>query len=173
MVWRVTQELLELIDMLNARDDVDGILVPGGFGNRGTGGMLAAAEFSRRTGVPYFGICYGFQWAVTEYAQHVCGLEGANATEVDPDTPHKVIYKLQDLLGVEEMGGTMRLGRYPAELAEGSPHVTFDDDDNTITIEATATIPTEFMSVAGVHDLTVTLDAADVVALIERHTNGQ
>ncbi|MCG6922543.1 MAG: CTP synthase [Acidobacteria bacterium] len=99
---------------------VDGILVPGGFGSRGTGGMAAAAEFARQTGTPYFGICYGFQWAVTEYAQHVCGLEGANSTEVDPDTPHKIIYKLQDLLGVEEMGGTMRLGSYPCRLKTGS-----------------------------------------------------
>jgi CTP synthase len=99
---------------------VDGILVPGGFGSRGTGGMAAAAEYARKTGTPYFGICYGFQWAVTEYAQNVCGLEGANSTEVDPEAPHKVIYKLQDLLGVEEMGGTMRLGSYPCQLKPGS-----------------------------------------------------
>jgi CTP synthase len=99
---------------------VDGILVPGGFGSRGTGGMAAAAEYARKTGTPYFGICYGFQWAVTEYARNVCGLEGANSTEVDPNTQHKVIYKLQDLLGVEEMGGTMRLGSYPCQLKPGS-----------------------------------------------------
>ena len=99
---------------------VDGILVPGGFGARGTGGMSAAAEYARKTGTPYFGICYGFQWAVTEYARNVCGLEGANSTEVEPDAKHKVIYKLQDLLGVEEMGGTMRLGAYPCQLKEGS-----------------------------------------------------
>jgi CTP synthase len=99
---------------------VDGILVPGGFGSRGTGGMSAAAEYARKTGTPYFGICYGFQWAVTEFAQNVCGLEGANSTEVDPEAPHKVIYKLQDLLGVEEMGGTMRLGSYPCQLKPGS-----------------------------------------------------
>jgi CTP synthase len=99
---------------------VDGILVPGGFGTRGTGGMLAAAEYARRTGTPYFGICYGFQWAVTEYARHVCGLAGANSTEVDESAEHKVIYKLQDLLGVEELGGTMRLGSYECELRPGS-----------------------------------------------------
>jgi CTP synthase len=99
---------------------VDGILVPGGFGSRGTGGMIAAAEYARRTGTPYFGICYGFQWAVTEFARGVCGLAGASSTEVDPDTPHKIIYKLQDLLGVEEMGGTMRLGSYACVLAPGS-----------------------------------------------------
>jgi CTP synthase len=99
---------------------LDGILVPGGFGSRGTGGMVAAAEYARRTGTPYFGICYGFQWAVTEYARHVCGLLGANSTEVDADAEHKIIYKLQDLLGVEEMGGTMRLGSYACELKPGS-----------------------------------------------------
>jgi CTP synthase len=99
---------------------VDGILVPGGFGTRGTGGMVAAAEYSRRTGTPYFGICYGFQWAVTEFARNVCGLAGANSTEVDENAEHKIIYKLQDLLGVEEMGGTMRLGSYTCQLLPGS-----------------------------------------------------
>jgi CTP synthase len=99
---------------------VDGILVPGGFGTRGTGGMVAAAEFARERRIPYFGICYGFQWAVTEYARNVCGLGGASSTEVDPDTEHKVIYKLQDLLGVDDLGGTMRLGSYVCELKPGS-----------------------------------------------------
>jgi CTP synthase len=99
---------------------VDGILVPGGFGTRGTGGMVAAAEFARQGNVPYFGICYGFQWAVTEFARNVCGLAGANSTEVDENAEHKVIYKLQDLLGVEEMGGTMRLGSYVCRLRPGS-----------------------------------------------------
>jgi CTP synthase len=99
---------------------VDGILVPGGFGTRGTGGMVAAADFARRTGKPYFGICYGFQWAVTSWARHVCGLAGANSTEVDENAEHKIVYKLQDLLGVEDMGGTMRLGSYACELQPGS-----------------------------------------------------
>jgi CTP synthase len=99
---------------------VDGILVPGGFGSRGTSGMAAAAGYARRNGIPYFGICYGFQWAVTEFARNVCGLGGANSTEVDADAPHKVIYKLQDLLGVEDLGGTMRLGSYPCRLKPGS-----------------------------------------------------
>ena len=99
---------------------VDGILVPGGFGARGTGGMVAAAEYARRTGTPYFGICYGFQWMVTEFARNVCGLAGANSTEVDENAPDKVIYKLQDLLGVDELGGTMRLGAYECALQPGS-----------------------------------------------------
>jgi CTP synthase len=116
----VEAEDLEAGDVDAKLAGVDGILVPGGFGTRGTGGMLAAAEYARRTGTPYFGICYGFQWAVTEYARNVCGLAGANSTEVDPETEHKVIYKLQDLLGVDEMGGTMRLGAYTCALEPGS-----------------------------------------------------
>jgi CTP synthase len=98
----------------------DGILVPGGFGSRGTRGMMKAAEYARKHGVPFFGICYGFQWATVEYARNVCGLEGADSTEVDENAPHKVIYKLRDLLGVDELGGTMRLGRYACELVPGS-----------------------------------------------------
>ena len=116
----VEAEELESGNSAELLGSVDGILVPGGFGSRGTGGMVAAAEHARRTGTPYFGICYGFQWAVTEYARHVCGLDGANSTEVDPDAEHKIIYKLQDLLGVEELGGTMRLGSYDCELQPGS-----------------------------------------------------
>jgi CTP synthase len=99
---------------------VDAVLVPGGFGTRGTGGMVAAAEYARRTGTPYFGICYGFQWAVTEFARNACSLAGADSTEVNEDAEHKIIYKLQDLLGVDELGGTMRLGAYPCQLAKGS-----------------------------------------------------
>ena len=98
----------------------DGILVPGGFGSRGTRRMMKASEYAREHGVPFFGICYGFQWATVEFARNVCGLEGADSTEVDENAPHKVIYKLRDLLGVDELGGTMRLGRYACELALGS-----------------------------------------------------
>jgi CTP synthase len=100
--------------------DAHGILVPGGFGSRGTRGMMKAAEHAREHGVPFFGICYGFQWAAVEYARNVCDLEGADSTEVDENAPHKVIYKLRDLLGVDDLGGTMRLGRYACELAPGS-----------------------------------------------------
>jgi CTP synthase len=101
-------------------EGADGILVPGGFGARGTEGMVAAAGYARERRIPYFGICYGFQWAVTEYARSVCGLSGANSTEVDADAEHKIIYKLQDLLGVDDLGGTMRLGAYPCRLTPGS-----------------------------------------------------
>jgi CTP synthase len=100
-------------------DCVDGVLVPGGFGTRGTGGMIAAANYARRTGTPYFGICYGFQWAVVEFARNVCGLD-AGSTEVDPEIEHKIIFKLQDLLEVDELGGTMRLGAYPCRFRSGS-----------------------------------------------------
>jgi CTP synthase len=98
----------------------DGILVPGGFGNRGTRGMMLAAQHARTNGIPYFGICYGFQWATVEFARNVAGMPDADSTECDPDTPHKVIYKLRDLLGIEDLGGTMRLGQYPCELVAGS-----------------------------------------------------
>jgi CTP synthase len=101
-------------------DGADGILVPGGFGSRGTRGMMKAAEYAREHVVPFFGICYGFQWATVEFARNVCGIEGADSTEVDENAPHKVIYKLRDLLGVDDLGGTMRLGRYECELAKGS-----------------------------------------------------
>jgi CTP synthase len=101
-------------------DDADGILVPGGFGNRGTRGMMRAAQVARERQIPYFGICYGFQWATVEYARNVAGLADADSTECNPDTPAKVIYKLRDLLGVDDLGGTMRLGAYACELAPGS-----------------------------------------------------
>jgi len=101
-------------------DGSHGILVPGGFGDRGTRGMMRAAEIARERNIPYFGICYGFQWAAVEYARHVCGLADADSTECSPDTPVKVIYKLRDLLGVDDLGGTMRLGTYACELKPGS-----------------------------------------------------
>ncbi|MGE0816411.1 MAG: CTP synthase [Vicinamibacterales bacterium] len=96
------------------------ILVPGGFGTRGTRGMMKAAEYARTHRIPYFGICYGFQWATVEFARNVCGLDGADSTEFDESAAHKVIYKLRDLLGVDDLGGTMRLGRYACELAPES-----------------------------------------------------
>ena len=101
-------------------DGAHGILVPGGFGVRGTRGMMKAAQVARDRAIPYFGICYGFQWAAVEYARNVCGLADADSTEVAPDTPDKLIYKLRDLLGVDELGGTMRLGSYACELVPGS-----------------------------------------------------
>ncbi len=83
-------------------------------------GMMRAARVARERGIPFFGICYGFQWAAVDFARTVCGLEGADSTECDEQAPHKIIYKLRDLLGVDDLGGTMRLGLYPCELAPGS-----------------------------------------------------
>jgi CTP synthase len=98
----------------------DGILVPGGFGKRGIEGMLNAIRYARERQIPYFGICLGMQTACIEYARNVCGLDGANSSEFDPATPHRVIYKLRELTGVEEMGGTMRLGAWPCMLQADS-----------------------------------------------------
>ena len=98
----------------------DGILVPGGFGKRGIEGMLNAIRYARESGTPYFGICLGMQTACIEYARNVAGLAGANSGEFDPATPHRIIYKLRELTGVEEMGGTMRLGAWTCKLEPGS-----------------------------------------------------
>ena len=97
-----------------------GILVPGGFGDRGSRGMMEAARIAREQRIPYLGICYGFQWAAVEFARHVCGLRDADSTECREHALHKVIYKLRDLLGVDDFGGTMRLGSYPCRLEPGS-----------------------------------------------------
>ena len=98
----------------------DGILIPGGFGKRGIQGMIYAIEYARTHKVPFFGICLGMQCATIEYARDVSGLAGADSTEFDPQTPHRVIYKLRELLGVDEMGGTMRLGAWPCHIEKNS-----------------------------------------------------
>jgi len=116
----IEAEALEEPDGPALLDGADGILVPGGFGNRGTRGMMKAAQIARERRVPYFGICYGFQWATVEYARNVAGLADADSTECNPDTPAKVIYKLRDLLGIDDLGGTMRLGSYECDLVPGS-----------------------------------------------------
>jgi CTP synthase len=100
-------------------EHVDGILVPGGFGKRGIEGMLKGIQYARENNVPFFGICLGMQTACIEFARNVCGLEQANSSEFDPATPHRVIYKLRELRGVEELGGTMRLGAWTCKL---EPH---------------------------------------------------
>ncbi len=98
----------------------DGILVPGGFGKRGIAGMLNGIRYAREKKVPYFGICLGMQTACIEFARNVCKLEDANSSEFDPATPHRVIYKLRELRGVEELGGTMRLGAWTCKLEPDS-----------------------------------------------------
>jgi CTP synthase len=97
-----------------------GLLVCPGFGARGVEGKVRAIRYAREQGVPFLGICYGMQWAVVEFARHVCGLAGANTTEVDPGTPHPVISLLAEQRTIQDKGGTMRLGRYPCRLAPGS-----------------------------------------------------
>jgi len=99
---------------------VDGILVPGGFGKRGIAGMVHAITCAREKRIPFFGICLGMQCATIEYARQVARLERADSTEFDTSTPNRVIYKLRELLGVDEMGGTMRLGAWPCKLEPGS-----------------------------------------------------
>jgi CTP synthase len=100
--------------------DYDGILVPGGFGKRGIEGMLNAIRYARENKVPYFGICLGMQTACVEFARNVCGLADANSSEFDPATPHRIIYKLRELRGVEELGGTMRLGAWTCKIEPGT-----------------------------------------------------
>jgi len=116
----IEAEALEEPEGLALIDGADGILVPGGFGSRGTRGMMRAAQVARERLIPYFGICYGFQWATVEYARNVAGLTDADSTECNPEASTKVIYKLRDLLGIDDLGGTMRLGSYACELAPGS-----------------------------------------------------
>ena len=101
-------------------EEYDGILVPGGFGKRGIAGMLNGIRYARERKVPYFGICLGMQTACIEFARNVCGLTEANSSEFDPATPHRIIYKLRELRGVEELGGTMRLGAWPCKLEPGT-----------------------------------------------------
>ncbi|HEV8591721.1 MAG TPA: CTP synthase [Pyrinomonadaceae bacterium] len=100
--------------------DFDAILVPGGFGKRGISGMLRAIKYARKSGTPYFGICLGMQTACIEFARDVCGLRDADSTEFNEETPFPIIFKLRDLVGVDELGGTMRLGDWKCGLKEGS-----------------------------------------------------
>ena len=97
-------------------EQYDGVLVPGGFGKRGIEGMINAIEYARVHKVPYFGICLGMQTMVIEYARNVCGLTEADSTEFTPGGPQRVIYKLRELKGIDELGGTMRLGAWPCVL---------------------------------------------------------
>jgi CTP synthase len=111
MSYEETADLLET---------VDGVLVPGGFGSRGWEGKILACRAARERRIPYLGICLGMHVAVSEFARHVVGLEGANSTEMDPETPYPVIDLLPEQKGVEDLGGTMRLGAQAVELAEGT-----------------------------------------------------
>ena len=96
------------------------MLVPGGFGSRGWEGKILACRVARERQIPYLGICLGMHVAVSEFARHVVGLEGANSTEMDPETPYPVIDLLPEQKEIEDLGGTMRLGAQAVELAEGT-----------------------------------------------------
>jgi CTP synthase len=107
----------EAADLL---ETVDGVLVPGGFGSRGWEGKILACRVARERRIPYLGICLGMHVAVSEFARHVVGLDGANSTEMDPETPFPVIDLLPEQKGVEDLGGTMRLGAQAVEVADGT-----------------------------------------------------
>ena len=117
--WIESEDLMD-DDYESRLRDFDAILVPGGFGKRGIAGMIRAITYARKSGTPYFGICLGMQTACIEYARNVCGLKDADSTEFDSESPHPVIFKLRDLVDVEELGGTMRLGAWPCNLASDS-----------------------------------------------------
>ena len=122
-ITKVDSEEIERRDRAQLAAELEGyhgILVCPGFGARGVEGKVRAIRYAREEGVPFLGICFGLQWAVVEFARHVCGLEGANTTEVDPQTPHPVISLLAEQRGVTDKGGTMRLGRYQCRLTPGS-----------------------------------------------------
>ncbi len=116
----VDSEKIEKDGLTHQLDGADGILVPGGFGDRGIEGMIQAAHYARTRNIPYLGICLGMQMAVVEYARHVCGLERANSSEFDPHTPNPVIDLLPEQKQIKEKGATMRLGAYPCRLLESS-----------------------------------------------------
>jgi CTP synthase len=118
--WIESEDLMEGDEFEARLRDFDAILVPGGFGKRGVAGMIRAISYARKSRTPYFGICLGMQTACIEYARNVCGLKDADSTEFAPDTPYPVIFKLRDLVNVEELGGTMRLGAWPCQLSTDS-----------------------------------------------------
>jgi CTP synthase len=116
----VDSEELEQLEPESVLSDCDGVLVPGGFGQRGTEGKIRAIRYARENQVPFFGICLGMQLATVEFARHVAGMKGANSTEFDGSTPAPVIDLMAEQRGVEDKGATMRLGSYDCELVEGT-----------------------------------------------------
>ncbi|HZB22455.1 MAG TPA: CTP synthase, partial [Gaiellaceae bacterium] len=116
----VDAEHMSYDEAVETFEGVDGVLVPGGFGSRGWEGKILACRVAREHGVPYLGVCLGMHVAVSEFSRHVLGLDGANSTEMDPETPHPVIDLLPEQKEVEDLGGTMRLGAQAVEVAEGT-----------------------------------------------------
>ncbi|MCR4328779.1 MAG: CTP synthase [Patescibacteria group bacterium] len=123
MLWLDSERYERDPKLLKELDNVQGIVVPGGFGSRGVEGIIAVIKYAREKKIPYFGLCYGMQLATVEFARHVARLEGANTTEINPKTPHPVIdFMVEQKANVTEKkyGGTMRLGAYPASLKKGT-----------------------------------------------------
>lgn len=118
--WVLSDDLDSNVNLKEIFNDVDGIIVPGGFGDRGIEGKINTIKYARENKIPYLGLCLGMQCAVIEFARNVCGLNGANSTEFAPDTLHPIIDLMPDQESVVQKGGTMRLGRYPCVLASGS-----------------------------------------------------
>ncbi|MUW14511.1 CTP synthase [Halorubrum sp. CBA1125] len=110
--------------------EADAVVVPGGFGSRGTDGKIEAVRYARENGVPFLGLCLGFQMAVVEHARNVLGLEGAHSAEIDPDTPHPVIDLLPEQYETEDMGGTMRLGAHETDIEPGTLAAAVYDADS-------------------------------------------
>ncbi|MBA7635217.1 CTP synthase [subsurface metagenome] len=118
--WVDTERLEKRSDPATVFKGVDGILIPGGFGERGIEGKVLSSRHARENKVPFLGICLGLQCAVIDFARHVCGLEGADSTEFNPQTPHPVVDLIDSQQGVKLKGGTMRLGAYPCEVKAGT-----------------------------------------------------
>ncbi|MEW6128193.1 MAG: CTP synthase [Acidobacteriota bacterium] len=118
--WIESEDLIDDGNWQARLQGLDAILIPGGFGKRGVAGKLKAIHYARENKIPFFGICLGMQCACIEYARDVCGISAADSSEFEETTPDPIIFKLRDLIGVEEMGGTMRLGAYTCKLKEGS-----------------------------------------------------
>ena len=117
ITWINSEEIeADDIDMDEVMAGVDGVLVPGGFGNRGIEGKIKAIQYAREHKLPFFGICLGMQCAVIEFARHVCGMADANSSEFNPNSSHPVIDLMPEQLDIEDMGGTMRLGLYPCKV---------------------------------------------------------
>ncbi len=116
----VDAEHMSYEETVRELEEVDGVLVPGGFGSRGWEGKILACRVAREYEIPYLGLCLGMHVAVSEFARHVAGLEGANSTEMDPETPYPVIDLLPEQKEIEDLGGTMRLGAQAVELVDGT-----------------------------------------------------
>lgn len=118
--WVEAEEFEEQRGALKKLEEYHGVLVPGGFGVRGTEGKILVADYCREAGMPYLGLCFGFQLALVSFARYTCGLDGANSTELEPNTPHPVIDLLPEQKEIKDLGATMRLGGHDITLVEGT-----------------------------------------------------